>query len=831
MCEKGDENDRLSLENSRLDRKNSELKEQLRDHKKQYKREIRDLEAEKQYAENAEKAALAGVEGRISKERERHEKERSDAVDKHLQEINSEICQRQMVFDELATTQTRLNTAESGHKDTIKDHHRTIRRLEAEIRRMEPAVAAAVERETATKDRLEKELKDQRKEKKAEISIIQKQTREAKEEARSLRGSLISMESTAKMRQLEIRQLSTRLDEEKASLREDRDHIVDGLKLDKEGLERTIRNGEAEISSLKAKVANFEAGGEVRSLQSHLRVQKKKLRKAAEDAEELRRNSEAQESRRSEEAKRASEEKKDLKNRLAKVVRSKGSQNRKVQELKGQKKKLCHEIKAAESAEEKMRTEMQRDQDEKVQIATRHQDTVREKDEEIIQKVQLQDQWRLSATAEHEKIIKEKDEEIRRLQEEIKRAKNGEVAKNQEIEGEQAKTANQKAAKDAANAANMALQKELDGERQASRDARDKATETETKMRTEISALKAGVNKVEERQSDSNQTSKEAQEKALLLVQANEAINLLLEIGKTGIVQGSPEHSTLCELNEAKLALHKVHRELWKPISAASKPRLCSLIHGINISEERIKQFSTNTRELVEQANKANARGRRLQYSLDTNTEVQKDEMLDILHSGFLNERVIRKPRALKRPGKPEPDMPSQDTSTAGRARNELGQSPPAVSSQPMPKRDHRQPFTNLLASVSSTPLIRVHAAPRQDPAAENQPLVSGASGDNLRPVSPRRPTIRARGPQLAPSASANGLKKDNESPTPQMPAGWTDKMTEFVGTMYDETIEDLEWYVKIEHKDFEPQDDKGLLEWLKKLQSDFAREKSQKKP
>ena len=76
--------------------------------------------------------------------------------------------------------------------------------------------------------------------------------------------------------------------------------------------------------------------------------------------------------------------------------------------------------------------------------------------------------------------------------------------------------------------------------------------------------------------------------------------NLLFEIGKTGVVQGSPEHSTLCE---AKSAPHKVHRELWKPNTAASRnPGLRSLIRGINIniSEERIQQFSTNTREVVE---------------------------------------------------------------------------------------------------------------------------------------------------------------------------------------------------------------------------------------
>ena len=80
------------------------------------------------------------------------------------------------------------------------------------------------------------------------------------------------------MRQIEIRRLSTRLDEEKASLREDRDHIVDDLKRDKEGLERAIGNGEDEINGLKVKITEFESDDEVRSLQSQVRDLKKKLR-------------------------------------------------------------------------------------------------------------------------------------------------------------------------------------------------------------------------------------------------------------------------------------------------------------------------------------------------------------------------------------------------------------------------------------------------------------------------------------------------------------------------------------------------------------------------
>ena len=487
-----------------------------------------------------------------------------------------------------------------------------------------------------------------------------------------------------------------------------------------------------------------------------------------------------------------------------------------------------------------MRADIKRVQDEKRQIATQHQPTIRAKDEEVmrLQAVKLEDQRRQSAT-EYEKIVMEKDEEIRRLQQAIQTAKDGESAKRREFEEEQAKVAAEKAAKDAADTEKMTLQHQLDDERQTSRDMQDKATETETNLRNEIIALKSEVSKVEETQSHSlvsNQTSKEAQEVAVLLVQANDANELLWEIAKTGVVQGSPEHSTLCELNDAKFALHRVKYELQKPNFAASRPRLVSLIAGVNVNEECIQQFSLDTPQLVEQVRKANARLRRLQKILDTNADVQKDAMLEALHTEIPNERVIRKPRALRRPGKPGSSTLPQNSSTDVRAGNAQPQSqaaiPPAQNqgnaqaqsgnptngptfpSEPMPTRDHREPFEDLLASVSRTPVIQLHAAPRQEPAAENQSSVS-----------PQRPirSIRGRRPELAHSASADTL------PMPQMPVGWTDGMTETVRLTCGETIDSIEMNVRAEHG-FVPQDDKALEEWLKKLQSDFRAEKSETK-
>ena len=879
VCKKGMENNRLFGENLRLDRQNLELKKQLKDQKAEHKRDVEMLEAEKQYAENAEITALAEVEGRISRERQRHEKERIDAINQHTQEMNSQMCLRQMDLDDLATTRLRLNAAENQHKDTTRENYRTIRRLEAEIRRMEPAVAAAVERETSTKDRLEKELKDQGKDKDSKINGLKTLLHESSKETRWLKKDLITLEGTAERRQLENQRLSTRHDEEKASLRENRDHIVGDLRRDKEGLERTIRDHEAEINSLKLKITELESGDEVRSLQSQLRAEKKKLRIAAKQAEELRRSSEAQKSKTSEETKRVSDEKECLEHKLAEAIRSKESQHREVQELKEQNEKLSNEIGAAKNRVEKMRADIQHAQDEKVKIATQHQDAVRGKEQEIQdlqqkleqedgrrqaapsyetlvkQKNQEKDQeialLKEAAEAQHNRIVKEKDEQIRSLEQELKTAKLNKAGQDQHdkvVKGkdeqisrlereaqtakdrgeqisrleqevrtakeettnirkikDQAKAAAEKAAKDAADAMKT-LQDQLDNERQASRDAKDKATEAETK-RNEMTALKSEASKVEERQSHN------------LLVQANDANNLLFELGNTGIVQGSPEQYTLCELNNVRLELHNFHKELRKPASAALKAHLLGIISPLNVNEERIQQFSTNVPRLVELVNKTNSKLRRLRNILDTNADVQKDAMLEALHTDVPIDRSIRKPRAMKRPGKPDSGMLPQSTSTGAQAGNVFGQSQqthglPAQLHVPhlpttqqnsqlrsqaaLPKRDQRQSFMSLMASVSPAPAIQAQRAPRQELAAGGQPLVSGALGNNPRPVSPRRP-IRI----------------------PQMPVGWTDEMTETVRFYHRDPIDTIDQNVRMAHE-FDPQDGEGYFEWLKKLQSDF---------
>ena len=319
-------------------------------------------------------------------------------------------------------------------------------------------------------------------------------------------------------------------------------------------------------------------------------------------------------------------------------------------------------------------------EDKRNQNGTTYEALLRAKDEKIMglqELVQLQDQSRLTAT-QHETIVKEKDEEILSLQELVQlQDQSRPTATQHEIvvkakDEAQKKAADERTAKDAANAAKTTLQHQLDKEKQASRDARAQATETETKMRNEIKALKLELSKGEERQAHnpvSNQTRREAQEKPVPFVQANAEIP---------------------------------------------------------------------------------------------------------------HERVIRTPRALKRPDKPGSGMLAQNISTGGQAGNGFGQSQQThgpVASQPEPNRDSRRPFLDLSASV--TPTSAIDTAPRQEPAAGSQPLAPNALGDNLPTASPERPIriVRGRGRQLLVSSSANKSKTDNKKPIGQMPAGWMKDM------------------------------------------------------
>lgn len=507
---------------------NERLREELQSTSDEHRRHVVRLNAQKHFAEDAERTAKEEVEGRMKAQRQGDEKKIADAASQHLQEGNSLRCQIRMVSDSLTTVQNQLVNAERQYQTAIRNKDRTIENLEARIEGMEPAVAAAQEREANNTQVLERQLKDQRKKKDGEISTLKSQRREAKLEVQALNKSFEKAEAAAESEKLQSQRLSDRLDEQTTTLRENNEHVVIGLKLDIEGLQRTIRDDQFEIDRLEGRITQLESGEELQGLRSQLLASQRKSRKSAKDAkelkeqlqksqretEELQQAVQAQEKKSSEEAEEAlkkdadvnkqleeaarvsqkaeelSKENEALKEQLKQAARAAEDKNVKARELEEQKDELSRKLGVAQSAEQSMRGEMERLQNE-----------------------------RGAAAAEYERIVREKGDEIRRLQEHNH-------AKTREAGREQVKAAAEKAATEAAEGVRLALQKQLDDERQSSRQAQEKATKTENDLRNQVAVLESQVNKVAESQNMDpvgSQSSTESEEAAILLPQVDAA--------------------------------------------------------------------------------------------------------------------------------------------------------------------------------------------------------------------------------------------------------------------------------------------------------------------
>lgn len=508
---------------------NERLRAELQRTSDENRRHVARLNAQKEFAENAERTAKEGVEGRMKAQRKTYEEKIAGAAFQHLQERNSLQCQIRMVSDSLNTVHFQLVNAERQHQTAIRKKDRTIEELEARIEGMEPAVAAAQEREATNTQGLEKQLKDQRTEKNEEISTLKSQVREAKLEVQALNKSLKKAEAAAKWERLQSQRLSDRLDEETTTLRENKEHVVIGLKLDIDGLQRTVSSDQFEIDRLEGRITQLESGEELQGLRSQLLASQKRSRKSAKDAknleerlqksqcetEELQQTVEAQQKKSSEEADIASKKEADINKQLKEAAdvsqkaeklsrenealkeqvkqtarAAEDDKNIKARELEQQKIKLAGKLGMAQSADQSMRGDIER----------------------------LQNETRATAV-EHERILREKDCEIRRLQQDNH-------AEAREAGREQERAAVEKAAKEAVEGVRLALQKQLDAERQSSRQAQEKATKTENDLRNQVGVLKSQVKKVAESQNIDaveTQTSKEPEKAAALFPEVDAA--------------------------------------------------------------------------------------------------------------------------------------------------------------------------------------------------------------------------------------------------------------------------------------------------------------------
>lgn len=562
--ETADENHAFWVSERNLKDANERLRDELQTTSNKNRREIARLNAQKEFAENAERTAKEEVEDRMKTQKKAYEKKMADTAFQHLQEQNSLECQKKMVNDSLTTVQNQLATAKRQHQSVVRNKDRTIEELEASIEGMESAVAAAQEREANNKGVLEKQLKDHRTKNDGEISTLKSHLREAKLEVQALNKSLEKAEAAVDSEKLQSQRLSDRLDETTMTLRENNKHVVDGLKLDISGLQRTITDNETTIESLGGEILRLESGEEVQSLRSQLLASQRKWRKSAKDAkemkeqlqkgqretEELQQAVQAQEKKSLEDAEAASKkdadvnkqleeatvvaqkaeklskENEDLKEQLKQAARAaEENGNIKARELEEQKDELARQRGLAQSAEESRRGDMERLQNETRAAAVEHERIVREKDDEIRRLHQEHEANTREAGREQEEAAAEKA--AREASEGVRLALQKQLDdERQSSRQAQEKAAAEEAAREASEGVRLVLQKQLDDERQSSLQALKKATKTEYNLRNEIGALKSQLNKVAEPQNTdpvSTQSGKEPEEAAALFPQADAA--------------------------------------------------------------------------------------------------------------------------------------------------------------------------------------------------------------------------------------------------------------------------------------------------------------------
>ncbi|KAF6220707.1 hypothetical protein HO133_003140 [Letharia lupina] len=784
-----DENHELVEENQTLLSKNAGSMEKYQRMLDQYNNHLNSLNVAKESAEQAAETAIAGVNGRIDAVKESYEQKKSAAELINRQERNALNFSKEMVENNLAEARRQVTAGEQQHDAAIKEKDSTIKELKVVMRQLRSTVTTSEELAASAERGLQKQLDDRCKEKDREIGTLKDQLRELEDRVKALGG----WKDKAEAEQRNHQRTSSQLNDQMTALREDKNHLVHGLKLEIGGLQRSIKEEEDTIADLRRKVTSLKSGQEVKDLKSQLGEAKKQqqlsvketqdLRQQLQDCqhgvEKLRDTVKARDKKIEKDAEISSKKKEDLEKRLeqATCAQDRGLEEaaRKVEE---QKKELSRELKDAQEAEQKAGADLQRLEDTRKRTTIEHQNAMKEKDEEINRLGQTIQDARAAAAAkaneagkeatevgageerqnemekretveialkkaaedakdkdrQHEKDKKEAVEKAvreaaedatkkqRQYEEEKKKAVENAVRKaeedaNMEVRQHEKdkkeavekaakdaddkerqhmmekKEAAEKAVKEAAEGARQTLQKQLDDERESSRQAQNKAIETETNLRTEISGLRSQVGEVVESKSvdpANSQPGRDAKELTVIAREATEAHELLLEIEGNGVIQGSVEHTVLRQLNNAKLALYWIKCDLRKPRFAADKHHFRDMTYGVEVKEEDIKQLNMATHgKLVQQGKVANARMQNLRYILDTNNDVQKDAMLEAIYTPNPIKRETKKARGLKRHTQPGPGMLPSVPSTIVQAEHSTGHSQQR-NGNPEPQYDPR---------------------------------------------------------------------------------------------------------------------------------------------
>ena len=629
----------LKDENLDLRETVDKAKEKYEERKEKWRRRIRTAEEVAEEARLTAEEATTGVESRIKELRQAHANELSTAAFQNFQERNSIICSKRMVQDSLAEARNKVIAWEQQHEATVKENQRTVNDLKALVRQLRSEVTTSELLTASAERRLQERREEQCKEKDSEINTLRKQLRESQDQVKSLDQCKATLERMKQQNQ----RLSGDLEEQTATLRTDKEHVIGRLKLDIGGLERTIKANEATIRRLQKKITGLQSGQEIKDLkdeaQRHLhqcateiRGLKQKISSLELETAALRRTIEDNDKKVQQDSGKWAAEKRTIEQALKQTKSaSDRSMRRKVRKFKGEKQGLSRTLRAARSNEQSVRTQVQALQREQAQTTEQYRNAMNERG----QKIQTLEQTIVDAKSQFERQV---GLEVQRQLEVAVSAKEESVRKP---EDEEEKTK-------AVEEAKKTIQAQLDSERRTHLESKNEATKTEKDLRAEIGALKSQIdghtNAAEAMsiaKADPN-PGDDTKELAILAREVDEAYRLFAEIEEHGIQKICGERHLLIELNKAKKVLASVKHEAQQ-----AEPDMNDLLDAISeaiINKDRFPQCDSRKRPvLLGQARAANERLQSLQRLFRTTFEVQKDAVFEILQSLTRHEANSRR--------------------------------------------------------------------------------------------------------------------------------------------------------------------------------------------
>ncbi len=263
---------------------------------------------------------------------------------------------------------------------------------------------------------------------------------------------------------------------ELTTLRGEKEHIIQGLKLDKGGLKRTVDANEVTINRQERKITELESGKRVNSLErllgetkKQLHNQKRENEKTKEDAENFRKGLE-------EEVRKVEKSNKGLEEEVRKVEKKNKGLEEEVRKVEKSNKGLEEEVRKVEKKNKGLEEEVRKIEEQKKELSRK----LEEEKTKSIEAVRKATEDANDKARQHEKAKNEavKEELSRKLEEEKK--------KDVEAVRKATEDANDKVRQHekAKNEAVKEAVERLEAERKASREAaQDKATQTESGSR------------------------------------------------------------------------------------------------------------------------------------------------------------------------------------------------------------------------------------------------------------------------------------------------------------------------------------------------------------